>query len=498
MISRYVHSACMSRGVGPAFLTFTLALVVFASDVVAQAQGAQGTGPPRSRALEPSVAQVEPAPLGDESIPPWVDVGDVPVPAWARSVAPNKLDAALYIEPGKTDARRGSTQLNARLPIFGTKRGAGCQGRWLNVGPFAWICSDVADYSADDVSAPTLGSRPWTLGGSGDAVRPLRPGTRAMPPLEPTSPNDDGLPYRYYFAGASGAFGFSNLNNALDDSPDQELEQGFAVAIVEEKTAHGESWGKTKKGRWIAMRELVPARPFLFHGELVTGGKLDVAWVSVEKANVYASEKADKATATRVRFEKVHVREQRGTGSNVILRVESDDAGGAAGWIRAREVSRATLAAPPVEAGGEAATERWIDVDLVQQTIVAYEGTKPVFASLVSTGKGPPRSDFATPVGVHRIWVKIFTSKMDNLEKEDIEKHYALEDVPWVQFFDKAVALHGVFWHRDLGHIHSHGCVNLAPIDARWLYAFTSPHLPMGWTAVYPTRAEPGTVVRVR
>jgi lipoprotein-anchoring transpeptidase ErfK/SrfK len=166
--------------------------------------------------------------------------------------------------------------------------------------------------------------------------------------------------------------------------------------------------------------------------------------------------------------------------------------------MRARELSRATLAAPPAEAGGEAATERWIDVDLAQQTIVAYEGTKPVFASLVSTGKGPPRSDFATPVGVHRIWVKIFTTKMDNLEKEDIEKHYALEDVPWVQFFDKAVALHGVFWHRDFGHIHSHGCVNLAPIDARWLYAFTSPHLPMGWTAVFPTRAEPGAVVRVR
>ncbi|MDB5219106.1 MAG: hypothetical protein JWO86_7033 [Myxococcaceae bacterium] len=493
MSPRYVRVAttpCTSA----LFLACMLAPLAFASDVAAQAPG---KGPPRSRALEPGVAQVEPAPLGDENLPPWVDVGDVPVPAWARSVAPNKIDAALYTEPGNTDARRGSTQLGARLPLFGTKRGGGCQGRWLNVGPFAWICSDVADYSADDVSAPTLGSRPWVVPGSGDGVRPLRPGTRAMPPLEPTTPGDDGLPYRYYFAGASGAFGFSNLNNALDDSPDQELEQGFAVAIVEEKTAHGESWGRTKKGRWIAMRELVPARPFLFHGELVAEGKLDVAWVTAEKANVYASEKADKATATHVRFDKVRVREEKGTGTNVMLRVESDD-GAAQGWMRAREISRARLAPPPAEAGGDAATERWIDVDLVQQTIVAYEGTKPVFASLVSTGKGPPKSDFATPVGVHRIWVKIFTTKMDNLEKEDIEKHYALEDVPWVQFFDKAVALHGVFWHRDLGHIHSHGCVNLAPIDARWLYAFTSPHLPIGWTAVYPTKTEPGTVVRVR
>ncbi|MDB4939036.1 MAG: hypothetical protein JWP87_6008 [Labilithrix sp.] len=450
--------------------------------------------PPRSRALEPGVPQVEPAPLGDDALPPWVDPGDVPIPSWARSVAPNKVDAAFYTEPGNLDGRRGSAQLGARLPLFGTKRASGCQGRWLEVGPFAWICSDVADYSGDDPSSPTLGSKPWLLPG-GDGVRPPRPGVRPLPPLEPTSPGDDGLPYRYYFAGASGAFGFSNLNNAVDDAPDQELEQGFAVAIVEEKSAHGESWGRTKKGRWIAMRELVPARPFLFHGELVADGKVDVAWVTSEKASVFASEKADKATGARVRFEKVRVREEKGSGANVMLRVEE---GSTSGWMRARDLSRARLAPPPAEAGGDSASERWIDVDLAQQTIVAYEGTKPVFASLVSTGKGPPKSDFATPVGVHRIWVKIFTTKMDNLEKEDIEKHYALEDVPWVQFFDKAVALHGIFWHRDLGHIHSHGCVNLAPIDARWLYAFTAPHLPVGWTAVYPTRSELGTVVRVR
>jgi lipoprotein-anchoring transpeptidase ErfK/SrfK len=486
--------------------TLLAALVPLTIASHVSAQSGQSKSPPRTRALQPAVAQIEPTPLGDENLPPWVDVGDVPIPAWARSVAPNKVDAALYSEPG-TDLRRGSAQLGARLPLFGTKRAAGCQGRWLNVGPFAWICSDVADYSGDDVGAPPLGSRPWLVGHS-EGVRPVRAGTRPLPPLEPTSASDDGLPYRYYFAGASGAFAYANLNNAVDDAPDQELEQGFAVAILEEKSAHGEQWGKTKKGRWIAMRELVPARPFLFHGELIAeGGKLDVAWVTAEKASVFASEKTDKPTSARVRFERVRVREEKGTGANVMLRVESEGATtAAAGWMRARDLSRPSVTPPPAEVGGEGATERWIDVDLAQQTIVAYEGTKPVFASLVSTGKGPPKSDFATPVGVHRIWVKIFTTKMDNLDK-DVDKypdgyhearHYALEDVPWVQFFDKAVALHGVFWHRDFGHIHSHGCVNLAPIDARWLYAFTSPHLPVGWTAVYPTKAEQGTVVRVR
>jgi lipoprotein-anchoring transpeptidase ErfK/SrfK len=495
MTLRRVQSACIALAVLAVPLAFT-------SHGAAQSRPA----PPLPRALEPGVPQVEPTPFGEGSIPPWVDVGDVPVPDWARSVAPNRTDAAFYAEPGKLDARRGSAQLGARLPLFGTKRAGGCQGRWLEVGPFAWICSDVADYSADDPSSPQLGSRPWLIDGA-DVIRPRRPGVRGLPPLEPASPSDDGLPYRYFFAGANGAYAYPRLESALDDSPDQELEQGFAVAIVEERRAHNEAWGRTKKNRWVAMRELVPARSFLFHGELVAGGKLDVAWVTVEKASLFASEKADKVTSTHVRFEKLHVLEEKGTGDKTMVRVEEPSAheqpsaqgqAGVSGWMRARDLSRARLAAPPVEVGGDAATERWIDVDLNQQTIMAYEGTRPVFASIVSTGKGPPKSDFATPVGVHRIWVKIFTTKMDNLEKEDVEKHYALEDVPWVQFFDKAVALHGAFWHRDFGHIHSHGCVNLAPLDARWLYAFTSPHLPIGWSAVFPTKGELGTVVRVR
>ena len=90
----------------------------------------------------------------DDAMPPWVDVGDVPVPAWARTVTPTRVDAALYAEPGKTEARRGSAQLGAHLPLFATKRAGGCAGRWLEVGPRAWICSDVADYAGDAPSAP--------------------------------------------------------------------------------------------------------------------------------------------------------------------------------------------------------------------------------------------------------------------------------------------------------------------------------------------------------
>jgi hypothetical protein len=99
---------------------------------------------------------------------------------------------------------------------------------------------------------------------------------------------------------------------------------------------------------------------------------------------------------------------------------------------------------------------------------------------------------------VHRLWVKLVSTNMDDLENDEVEQHYSIEDVPYVQFFDKAVALHGAFWHRDFGKPHSHGCVNLAPRDAEWLFGFTSPHVPAGWSAVMPMAYEKGTVVRVR
>jgi lipoprotein-anchoring transpeptidase ErfK/SrfK len=437
-----------------------------------------------------------------DEIPPWSDVGDVPMPAWARSVAPNKAESAIYIEPGKIEARRGSAQPGARLPLFGTRRGPGCQGRWLNVGPLAWMCSDVADYSGEDPTSPALGTHPWSKTGAAneDHSRPLRPGTRGLPPVDPVSSTDDGLPYRYYFAGRDGAYGFANLASALDDAPDQELEPGFAVALLEEKSAHGERWGKTKKSRWVAMRELTPARANLFHGELIApedAEKIAIAWVVSDKASVFASEATDKATGQRVRFEKVRIYEEKQlkTPNQFAVRISPDK--DPPQWMRSRDLSRPKPSAPPPEVNIDA-SERWIDVDLKEQALTAYEGKRPVFSTIISSGKGAPGSEFATHPGTFRIWVKVFTTKMDNLDKDEVDRHYAIEDVPWVQFFDKAIALHGAFWHRDFGHVHSHGCVNMSPLDARWLFAFTSPHLPIGWTAVLPTKMEQGAVVRVR
>ncbi|MCA9719931.1 MAG: L,D-transpeptidase [Myxococcales bacterium] len=141
-----------------------------------------------------------------------------------------------------------------------------------------------------------------------------------------------------------------------------------------------------------------------------------------------------------------------------------------------------TLKRPP----GVGADETWVHVDLSDQVLVAYEGDRPVFTTLVSTGREPGM----TPIGVHRLQSKhIATSMRDQPIEDDA---YSIEDVPWTQYFHNNVALHGAFWHGGFGLVRSHGCVNLSPADARWLFGFLHPRLPAGWHAMTPGVAKNG------
>ncbi|WP_438040011.1 L,D-transpeptidase [Sorangium sp. So ce128] len=403
-------------------------------------------------------------------LPPWVSAGDTPLPAWVRSARVLKRDQPLFDAPGEGARRRGSVDRNVQLPLFAARRAGGCLGRWLEVGAAAWVCDDAVELSAAGPISPLV--RTW----------------REMP---------DGLPYRYYFVGPDGTFGYRRAEAADIDAPDAQLEPGFAVAIVEERIEGGARYGRTNSGFWLPMRDLGPVRAFAFHGVDVAPGAAQIAtaWVVSERAPLYTRTEAGftRTEESKVRFEVVPYLEEAQGASGKLARIAEGDV---AAWISTRDLRRPSVAPPPevdVEAG-----ERWIDVERSTQTLVAYEGPRPVFATLVSTGKGAPGSQRATPAGTFRIWAKLLTSDMDNLEDEAAERYYRMEDVPYVQYFSKGIGLHGAFWHRSFGQVRSHGCVNLAPLDAQRLFWWTSPRLPAGWTAVLPTAHEPGTVVRVR
>ena len=132
---------------------------------------------------------------------------------------------------------------------------------------------------------------------------------------------------------------------------------------------------------------------------------------------------------------------------------------------------------------------RYLAISLSTQTLVAYDGPRPIYATLISTG----RDGFATPTGIFRIQHKHITTTMDG--EAGTDESYRIEDVPWTMYFSGSVALHAAFWHERFGQPRSHGCVNLAPKDAQWLFAWSSPSLPPGLHGVYATREDPGTFV---
>lgn len=152
---------------------------------------------------------------------------------------------------------------------------------------------------------------------------------------------------------------------------------------------------------------------------------------------------------------------------------------------------------PRPEGVGE--SDKWIDVDLEHQTLVAYEGDRPVYATLISSGRvrdpEDPLRDHRTPTGLFQIRSKYVTHTMDGDHAAD--GPYSIEDVPYVMYFQLAFALHSAFWHDGFGRPRSHGCVNLAPLDARWIFGWAGPTLPAGWHAVYPNERNPATWVYV-
>lgn len=216
-----------------------------------------------------------------------------------------------------------------------------------------------------------------------------------------------------------------------------------------------------------------------------------VTWPHSKKYTL--SEDHKRATATQDTISRFTPLQLTGTKENVGGAWYQEIEGGS--WIRAENIVE--MAPGPAPADLKPG-EKWIDVNLDNQSLVAYEGDKPVYATLVSTGKiddTDKEKDHRTPPGTFRIREKHVAATMDGDVASD--GPYSIEDVPWIMYFNQSYALHGAFWHANFGHVQSHGCVNLAPDDARALFGWTEPKLPDGWHAVWSTPEHLGTRVVV-
>jgi hypothetical protein len=269
------------------------------------------------------------------------------------------------------------------------------------------------------------------------------------------------------------------------------LERGFFLSLAEKMTDAGKTWWRTSRGGYVPGDAAYLYEAKDFHGQALGDDiTFPVGFVMGKSATVYELDEGDalKRVATYEPRTFVDVDAEVELKGKTYLRLQD-------GRLIAKDKVRLAELQPLPE--GLATWERWIDVSLSKQMLVAYEGERPAYVTLVSTGKkGPAEEPFETPTGRWRIRSKHVSTTMDGSSAAD--GNYSIMDVPWTMFFEGSYALHGAFWHASFGYVRSHGCVNLGPSDARWLFYWTTPFLPEGWHGVHAQSDAPGTTVIVR
>jgi lipoprotein-anchoring transpeptidase ErfK/SrfK len=134
-----------------------------------------------------------------------------------------------------------------------------------------------------------------------------------------------------------------------------------------------------------------------------------------------------------------------------------------------------------------------LEVDTSKQLLIAYEYDKPVYAARAATGARFSTGAYYTPAGRFMTYHKRPSRHM--AAGNPAAGGYDLPGVPWVCYFtESGVSIHGTFWHNDYGKPRSHGCVNLTPRSARWVYLWTHPQVPSNEQMVYE---KTGTILDV-
>jgi lipoprotein-anchoring transpeptidase ErfK/SrfK len=405
-------------------------------------------------ASPPDAAPTPPAPGGaDPAAPPPpapVPVAAAPDPetlerlAWPATTTSFELRRAahVYAEPDLRTEPLGKIIEGTRLPVGGSIVGDKRCPMWLAAVPRGWICARAAKPST---RAPAA------------VVQPLVPEGRILP--------------QQYYGIEKGADRFATEDDVRAGLPRPEPKDKSTYMVTrddEPVEIDGVRYWKTSVGL-VAAPDLKKHWPSKFAGiDLVESPPpaWPFAWViAADRKAVTARATADKkgvAAGTLLHREIVPVLEE------------------AAGFVRVADgqwLARANLriarkrSRPEVED----AHAKWIDLDRDEQVLIAYAGDTPVFATLMSSGRR--KND--TPPAIYRLRSKSSLTKMAAEERES--SHYEVSEVPWATRFRSGLYFHAAYWHDQFGKAKSHGCINLSPRDARWVYDWTEPTMPAGW-----------------
>lgn len=401
---------------------------------------------------------------------------------YSRHAVIESLSAIVRVKPDLEAPILGLIRGGTRIRVDAERTfGGGCKQGWNRVFPRGYLCREVS---------LTVAETPPPI-----AVSVPTPNLDAPLPYEYWRVNDEMTPFFHRLPSfseqdradvAGQAWYAEHARTPMPTHPAERpadvppvvkeyMNAGYYVTKAGEEVKSQRRFVRTMRGAYARKYQLGRKESPSFRGQVLPHGVDDLPIHFIRRELAFLKREAEGsdvlvATETIPKRLTTHpfVRELK-IGAYEFY----EDAEGQ--MIRAYAVSKAyKLKRPP----GVGAEEPWVHIDLSEQTLVAYDGDTPVFATLVSTGKEPGM----TPVGIHRIQIKHVATSMRDQPLED--EAYSIDDVPWTQYFHGSIALHGAFWHAGFGLVRSHGCVNLSPSDARWLFGFTGPTLPDGWHAV--------------
>lgn len=423
-------------------------------------------------------------------------------------------EAWVYAAPSATSAKLGYLRAGELVKRASAPTSTeGCGGGWYEVDPRGFVCFDKSWTADPDHPVARLYARQPTLDGlpylyvraryptpkfyarlpTGKEQRKLEPRLGEwLQKYEKLSrkrdfvdlPEEDPTPPALLRGGSLP--GWEGKDRGADlDLGRAKRNSGFAILATYDHD--GRRFGLTSDLALTPLDRTVVVEASALRGAKL-GGEIDlpIAIVRAEKARRFSStgrsgERIDRWSIVPLsgkRFEK---------GGKLYL--ESADGDASVRADQSTEITRFKVAPVWAERG-----DKWIDVSILKQTLVAYEGTKPVFATLVSTGAdgiAGHEGTHATIQGTFLIHTKHLTRTMNSDEQGS---EFDLRDVPFVQYFSAGYALHAAYWHDDFGTPRSHGCVNLAPTDAAWLFGWTSPDVPKGWNGAL---SDAGTLVHI-
>jgi len=249
----------------------------------------------------------------------------------------------------------------------------------------------------------------------------------------------------------------------------------------------GQQWYQINEEEFIPADTLAFASPSHFQGVYFTEQpQHPFAWINRwTQPSVVPQGAFNEAIPAFNRYQLVTIFAEERRGEEVWYLVGPDQ------WVEQSNTSRVDVDPPPPEVGPG---EKWIEVDLFEQTIATYEGERLVYAALISSG----RTATSTPGGIYRAYFKVREGKMSNPDVEDGNPSwYFIEDVPWTIYFHEGYSLHAAFWHDAFGFRRSHGCVNLAPRDALWIFNWADPFTTEDVKLLYIGADTPSTWVWV-